>query len=42
MMSSFTPKGLKWTYDAYARIPDDGRPVFRARDRATRLGNCSQ
>jgi Uma2 family endonuclease len=25
MMSTFTPKGLKWTYDDYAQLPDDGR-----------------
>ncbi|MFN9606256.1 MAG: Uma2 family endonuclease, partial [Planctomycetota bacterium] len=25
MMSTFAPKGLKWTYDDYAQIPDDGR-----------------
>jgi Uma2 family endonuclease len=24
-MSTFTPKGLKWTYDDYAQIPDDGQ-----------------
>jgi Uma2 family endonuclease len=25
MMSTFAPKGLKWTYDDYAQLPDDGR-----------------
>jgi len=25
MMSAFTPKGLRWTYEDYAQLPDDGQ-----------------